>query len=60
MFLSFLLAAIIGAALFGGGFYFGLRVGQQKAVPGAVAIRPRRPQCYTLDPKDFDEEDRAE
>ena len=60
MILWFLLAAIAGAALSGGGFYFGLRVGQQKAVLGAVAIRPRRPQCYVIDPTDLGEEDLPE
>ena len=60
MVLFLLLAAIAGAALCMGGFYFGLRVGQQTAVPGAAEKRPRRPQCYVIDPTDLGEEDLPE
>jgi len=60
----FLLAAIVGAALSGGGFYFGFKIGQRvdKEVDkkGVKIPLARNPQCYVIDPKDFDEEDRAE
>lgn len=57
MILGFILAALSGAALLGGGFYFGLRMGQgEEEVPEK---RKRRPKCYVIDPKDFGEEERS-